>query len=148
MGFDRTSGTYRERMKRIARKAEVLNDACDEMTADIEVVEGDLASAKVGVEVEMEHPFYSNTIDNPNRPNTPLDREWKLGYAKVEGTWHIVVNKYEISLDEGGNRFVVPKGPQPLAKASRLLRMEAHPQINGLLELIDATLSMKADYQN
>ena len=147
MPFDRTTGAYRERMKRIARKAEVLNDACDEMTADIEAVEGDLAAAKVGLQVEMQDAFYSTVQDNPARPNTPLERVWKLGYDKVEGSWHIVANKYEITENADGDRFLVPKGPQPLAKASRILRMEAHPHLNALLELIEISMAIKADYQ-
>lgn len=147
MPFDRTTGSYRERMKRIASKADVLNDACDEMTADIEAVEGDLVAAKVGIEVELRDPFHTTVIDNPARPNTPLEHQWRLGYAKAEGAWHIVANEYQITDDLNGERFLVPKGPKPLAKASRLLRMEAHPHMNALLELIDETLSIKTDYR-
>jgi hypothetical protein len=111
---------------RLVKLSDALNVNSDSVSEALKTIEGRLASLRLGVEVWLPRPLKTE----PAQEDTISTY---LGYAKVDGTWHLATRSDYEMLDgnsEKGALFA-------LQQASREDRIEALKRMPELLKEIE-----------
>jgi hypothetical protein len=104
-----------------------LNATSDTITQALKDVEARLATLRLGIEVWLDTPLREDEWEGETITT-------RLGYAKANGSWHLVTVD-NFNLHENGNPGL--DLPKPLQQASRENRIEALKRLPELLEALE-----------
>lgn len=137
-------------LQRLAAIAHELNNATEELNAEIERIDTTLGRMQLGVAVWLEEsdgtPVLLATYDDPTRGGDGglrVVKGYRIGYAKTHDGWHLAVQRTTWSvvamLDDHPQHQArttePPREPIALLQAPREVRVEA---IRHLLEVFAA----------
>ncbi|HEY3450902.1 MAG TPA: hypothetical protein VGK67_31390 [Myxococcales bacterium] len=132
-------------LTRIAQLSTKLNAETEELNAVIRDLDKRLDATKIGVAVWSGRIVdVSSTVEwnDDEERDVTLSKGWELGYAKVDDQWALAV-KPQQGTDEPDERSNIPVTtwvdagePIRLLKAARIVRVEAAPHLESVLELI------------
>lgn len=118
---------------RLEKLSAQLNKKSDSVAEALTRLESKLATLRLGVEVWLDKPLRKDPLTEDGEAGETISTY--LGYAKVDGTWHIAVqNDFEFVTtgDPAGDR------PKAIQQASREDRIKALQQIPELIKAIEA----------
>lgn len=119
---------------RLEKLSAQLNKSSDSVSDTLKRLESKLATLRLGVEVWLDKPLCVEPLTDSNGKTMEIISTF-LGYAKVDGTWHIAIqNDFELTTtgDPSGDH------PQAIQQASREERIMALQRIPELIKAIEA----------
>ncbi len=149
MGAANAMAPMRETLDELTKAAAALNKETDELNGVLEDIEDELAGAGVGMTVWLGYALADSNWTEEYDEHTDRTWEestaWDLGYEKLEDGWRIAAKRVKLRRNTGDmewESFDLPTpggsqgGPIPLAKAPRLVRMEAAAHLEDLLKVL------------
>jgi hypothetical protein len=136
----------KERLEAIKQKSDELNKLADQATAELAEVEKELLESGVGVEA-WNGVIRSDSMmayDEEEDKHFQADHDFRLGFAKINGKWGIVINEYvQISEDCILQGKFTQDESYFLRNAPRDIRIDALPYIDELLAKIESVIEKK-----
>jgi len=133
----------RKNLDALAQTAATLNSKTDELNQVIADVEHELQDAGVGVTIWLRRLLEESTTERRYRADDdeqrwPIDVTfgWQLGFAKIDGEWRVAARQARIEDSHEGNESFEERPPVPLLKAPRIVRVEAAPLLEALVEAL------------